>query len=514
MNYLDIQPLANQSFTVNLDESLYDFNITATNGVMSVTISRDNIELVTNIRMCAGTPLLPYTYLMQGNFFLLTENDDYPDYTQFGNTQQLLYLTLAEVEALQTSGIVPRPGYSPSMTLDFIERPTLSSPQGFAATFTRGSVGSYYNSSGLLVSAAINIPRFDYNPTTLDALGLLMEGGATNICLHSETFDDAVWTKLNATISANATTAPDGVASADLIRDNTTNGVHTVAESMAFTSGSAYTFSVFLKAGARTAAKIALPVAAFSGTPYCFINLSNGTLGTPNGCVAYAQALPNGWWRFVITATATATTSGSATIGTAQNLTTDSYVGDGNGVYAWGAQVEVSRYASSYIKTVASTVARSADNAVMATSGWLAGGIGSFYVDAMRAHAGVGAMHALAELSDATANNFLRCYIDATDSNKSKILLTAATVSQFSYSGPTYVSNTEDKMVVAYKANSVIGAINGTLSPLDSAATIPSLTELSIGSVYGGAQMLNGWVRAVQYYPQYLPNTVLVGLTQ
>jgi hypothetical protein len=47
-------------------------------------------------------------------------------------------------------------------------------------TFTRASTATYFDSTGTLTTAAIDAPRFDYNPTTLAARGLLVEAQRTN----------------------------------------------------------------------------------------------------------------------------------------------------------------------------------------------------------------------------------------------------------------------------------------------------------------------------------------------
>ena len=54
-----------------------------------------------------------------------------------------------------------------------------------SVTFSRGTTGTYYNSSGVLASAAIDTPRFDYDPSTLQLRGLLIEGARTNLLLNS-----------------------------------------------------------------------------------------------------------------------------------------------------------------------------------------------------------------------------------------------------------------------------------------------------------------------------------------
>lgn len=52
-------------------------------------------------------------------------------------------------------------------------------------------------------STAYYGPRFDYDPVTLLPRGLLVEEARTNLTLYSEQFDNAAWTKLNATVFPN-----------------------------------------------------------------------------------------------------------------------------------------------------------------------------------------------------------------------------------------------------------------------------------------------------------------------
>src|SRR5215204_2014546 len=52
-------------------------------------------------------------------------------------------------------------------------------------TFTRASTATYINASGLVATAAIDEARFDYNPVSLAARGLLIEEQRTNDVLWS-----------------------------------------------------------------------------------------------------------------------------------------------------------------------------------------------------------------------------------------------------------------------------------------------------------------------------------------
>lgn len=100
MQILNLDPIPNQSLSARLDNQRYDIVLKETRGVMSVDIARDDAQLVSGCRIVAGTPLLPYLYQEEGNFMLLTENGDLPDWTQFGSTQTLVYLSIAEIEAV------------------------------------------------------------------------------------------------------------------------------------------------------------------------------------------------------------------------------------------------------------------------------------------------------------------------------------------------------------------------------------------------------------------------------
>lgn len=98
---IKIAAVPNQEFSVTLNERFYNFRIVTVDGCAAVTISRDDVVLVQGARMVAGTPLLPYPFLEDGNFVLTTQDGDLPNYEQFGVTQALLYVTADEVTALR-----------------------------------------------------------------------------------------------------------------------------------------------------------------------------------------------------------------------------------------------------------------------------------------------------------------------------------------------------------------------------------------------------------------------------
>ena len=100
---IGIAALANQAISIQLDASFYEIQLRESNGVMAATITRDGVTLVTNSRVTAGTPLLPYRYQEAGNFIVTVDDDALPYWDQFGVTQFLVYLSADELAAYRSA---------------------------------------------------------------------------------------------------------------------------------------------------------------------------------------------------------------------------------------------------------------------------------------------------------------------------------------------------------------------------------------------------------------------------
>lgn len=94
---IELQAVANQSLSVQLDGARYDVTLREAGGVMAADVARDGVALVTGARVLAKVPLLPYAYQQVGNLVILTEDDAFPYYTEFGQTQFLVYVTPDEI---------------------------------------------------------------------------------------------------------------------------------------------------------------------------------------------------------------------------------------------------------------------------------------------------------------------------------------------------------------------------------------------------------------------------------
>ena len=96
---IPIEPIPKQEFSTRLDDFRYVLTLREAAGVMSVTIERDGVTLIRNVRAVANSPLLPYVYQEGGggNFAFRTINDELPDWRKFNTSQQLIYATAAEL---------------------------------------------------------------------------------------------------------------------------------------------------------------------------------------------------------------------------------------------------------------------------------------------------------------------------------------------------------------------------------------------------------------------------------
>ena len=112
-------------------------------------------------------------------------------------------------------------------------------------TFARSTTGTFVGSDGLIQTAAINTPRFDYDPVTLACKGLLIEEQRVNLLTYSDDFSNAAWTKTNATVTANAVAAPDGTTTADTLTASGANG--TLIQDLGVVASAAKAAGLWLK---------------------------------------------------------------------------------------------------------------------------------------------------------------------------------------------------------------------------------------------------------------------------
>jgi hypothetical protein len=392
----------------------------------------------------------------------------------------------------------------PRMALDF----TTASLDS-RVTFTRsGNTATVTNSSGFIVPINANLPRFDYDPLTLACKGLLIEEARTNLLLYSEQFDNALWVKANATVTANSIASPSNTVNADTLVEDTATSTHSIQQALSVVSGSSYTLSCFAKPAGRNFIQL-LMIGGFASTISAFFNLTTGAVGTTAGSpVTQATNVGNGWWRLSITATATSTAGTTVQIRPSNSSTTAFYTGDGvSGIYIWGAQFEAGAFSTSYIPTVASQVTRTADVAVMTGtnfSSWYNASEGAFVGSSVLTRQSAAGATAIFSANDNSGLNYINCFYRGNGSLGVNIV--SGSVLQFDQTplGVT-AANTIVNIGVAYKTSSTVSYANSTIQTPIVIATTPTVTQLQLGISPSGAY-LNGIIKSLRYWPQRILN--------
>ncbi|SOY56870.1 phage head spike fiber domain-containing protein [Cupriavidus taiwanensis] len=390
-------------------------------------------------------------------------------------------------------------------------------------TFSRSSPAWRFNSSGILVQETDGVPRFDYDPVTLQPRGMLIEEARTNLVLRSSEFDNASWSKSNMSVTANAATGPDGAMSAEKIIPTTTSGTHGVNNSSSTVSGSTmYYWSVFAKAGEYKNVRLrAADSVGFLGD--MIVDLTTGIISNPSP-TAIAQPLGGGWYRLTIGFTTNASpTSITHGVWVYDNTGGATFSGDGtSGLYVFGAQLEQGAFPTSYITTVGATATRAADVASITDLGKIGfnPAQGTLYAETR-----VGALG-----NSASANTFphMACfakganigvgdYIGLRISQPDAVHVNVGNAGVFNSVVPpgsaTTVGATE-KVAAAGQGASIVAARNGSVSAAITSRTWPvDVDTLWIGSQVGNTRFWNGWIRALRYYPRRLSDAELQALT-
>ena len=231
------------------------------------------------------------------------------------------------------------------------------------------------NKDGLIENVGSNIPRLDY-PLTNGVVGdcphLLLEPQRLNYSNYTEALSN--WVDENVTTTDNQTVSPDGSVNASKIVENSSNTFHFISKlTSSTTAANNLVFTCFLKKGTRTNAYVYFRTYSNANRYGISVNLENGTItdtetsGSPVNVETSVTAYGNDWYRVKVRMYQV---SGTATmlIGPNNNTTingiNNTYQGDGSSyIYAWGTQLEVGDYETSYIPSPnsATQVTRSLD---------------------------------------------------------------------------------------------------------------------------------------------------------
>ena len=366
----------------------------------------------------------------------------------------------------------------------------------------------------------LNVPRLTYQNGGGGCPSLLLEKQSTNLCLWSEDFTQSVWSLpfLVRNATANTATSPDGTQNADTLADSITTAEFGAGQLITATNNIPQTVSVYLKANGSNFAML-----RFYGNNiqyyYCVVvDLSTGTItktqaGTSTSAVSSTiTAMGNGWYR--VTATATMNTldyylianlvpSATPTIGDFGN---SSYTGTGNNsIYVYGAQLEASSYATSYISTTSSSATRVADECRKSSISSLIGQT-------------EGVLFADVNLTTRQSFTYISISNGGSSANYIGIYFRAAAIEMEVVNGGVLQGNVQYsntstgrfKIAIGYKQNDFVLYVNGTQIGTDTSGTIPTCDRLDLFA-FNDNQPLQ--VNETILFPTRLTNAELASLT-
>jgi hypothetical protein len=347
--------------------------------------------------------------------------------------------------------------------------------------------------------------------------GMLVSGARTNIAFRSQEFDNASWSKVNSTVTANQILAPDGTLTADhLTRGSTANG-YLQQGSLSFTSGTVYTGSVYAKIG-TLGGKLGLRlVTSYPARVDAVFDLATGAVlfsgaTTWTGVSASSVAIGGGWYRCILTGTA------DQTIGTAQilvggtDLSTASWEGTTTVVpncYVWQAQVESASFVGTPIVTTSAAVTRNAET-VIATRPATGTVQGSFVASALMPPGVVSGEHNyLWDLNDGTSANRVIAYRNASTTVPT-FQVDASSVTQAALTGATVANSVVARAAGRWATNNVAASFVGATVSTDTLATIPStMTSERLGDSTIASRQLWGYLRRVKRTPTLMTDAEL-----
>ena len=417
----------------------------------------------------------------------------------------------------------------PTLDLNFAREKRLDS----RVLFTRGSSGTYTDEGGVIRTAANNVPRFDHDPATGESLGLLIEEQRINIIDYSTNF--AIWSDGTGSgpnltlrwIQSNVAIAPDGTNTASKLIPSTQSDNQRIYKLIGATDqylNQTLTFSVFAKAGEYSK----IFIRSDSGNQgYMYVNLTDGSsFGIGSDVLRYSvDEYPNNWYRISLTAVESDSSSGNVPwISIVNDNDTYAFTGDGSedGIYIWGAQVEVGSFATSYIPTSGSTATRAPDLASISGTNfaeWYNPTEGTFYVEAdtinLKYNVNISGW-------DGNNNNYT---ILGTGASPNRFQLRFDDVEPYQVLGfgpnsTTAITTntnvtplTKVKIVGAVKQDYVRGFANGDNILEDNGFDMISPSALYIGSLDGSSEILPGHIKKVMYYSKILTTAQLQALT-
>lgn len=444
-----------------------------------------------------------------------------------GHIYSLIYyntrLVATDIRALARENSYPIVENAP-LNFDFIRRPSL--PPG--VFYSRAdTAATYFNSAGVLSTAAVNEPRFDYDPVSLTCEGLLIEESSTNLIAYSTDFGNI--TRWSGTCSL--TTGQSDIAggtNATIVADTSNSSLSQLIH-QAFTCNinQPYTASIFIKKDSigratRTPMLSILFVGSTKTADLC-IDTATGEYALTNysvGLISFAHGVVDcgSWWRVWLTAATSDINDNAGSViykfypdvGTNFN-TTYSNTGTGS-CTIFGAMFEARENLTSYIATNGVAVTRTLGQYGLynnAFTNWFNPSEGTFTVTAVLSGKTTSQYPRVFQVTDDTNAEQMSIFYDTTD-YKIKAYVVDGNVEQFNSSNENnpISYNVPFTHTLSYKANNFSSLVAERPASKDNSGTLPTTTLLRIGSGTAGTNGWNGYIKKLKYFPKAMETAI------
>ena len=385
-------------------------------------------------------------------------------------------------------------------------------------TFTRASTGTFFNSAGVLSTAANDAARFDYDPVTLAARGLLIEEQRTN-SIRNNTMQGAVagtpgtlpnnWSIANpAGLSSQVvgTGSDGGVTYLDLRLFGTTTGTQFALNfepttQVAALQNQAWSGSFFLTYVAGTITN----VGTFSTTIVERDGSGSGiTSGVNTNTLSNTNLAVNR-----LSNTYTLPTATAAFVSVRFDLTLTNSAAVDITLRIGLPQLELGAFATSVIPTTTTALTRAADAASMTGanfSSWYNQNEGTFVVKADTVKTSGTTPIVTAQIAGGADRHQVLMFTQTAATVVSGVSQALIGTNAAQIAGIAY----------SYKLDSFAACANGGTVSVDTSGSVPSsLTYAMLGKFdFGGGESLNGHIRSFAYYARQLSAGQLQTLTK
>lgn len=348
----------------------------------------------------------------------------------------------------------------------------------------RASTTHVMNETGVIGEIAPDVPAFEFDRDGR-ALGLRIEGASANLLRHSANFTNAIWEKdSGVTVQPEAGIAPDGSATATRIDFAAgSGGIYQRVDNLA--AGATHAFAVWMRARSGTA---------------------RITLGGINGASQHGVTLGENWQRVGFVEAASAV-SRYPKISTAIS-------GIAASVLVWNVQLEAAARASSDMISNGIPAARNGDDVRLDLSdGWFMPGAGTLFFDLALPAVWDGIWRVMQLYSTSLNDDHLDlAYDSAQDQLRISLRKNGQQMMTQSLYG-TLVPGQRNLLALAFDDDDIaVATQNGVLKSAPGFALPRNFQTLGLGSYAGTASQLNGYVRALSYWPGRLGDDRLSAL--